>query len=223
MKASASSPSTGTRRTLALGMIGAVIGIVANQAVARYKLVTGRRIGSATLIADAKHSWLDALSSAGALAGLIAVALGQPWGDPVAGPGDHRADLPRRLSGHQRRRPPPRRRRRPRTHPRGRSRRRIGTRGRACPCPRPVDRADPAGRDRRLGQPRPHLSATPTRSAGTSPLRSPARSPTPGASPGPPARPLSDDGRRQGAGATSPACAAGRRGRCRHRRPERLR
>ena len=28
---------------------------------------------------------LDALSSAGALAGLIAVALGQPWGDPVAG------------------------------------------------------------------------------------------------------------------------------------------
>ena len=68
-----------------LGMIGAVIGIVANQAVARYKLVIGRRIASATLIADAKHSWLDALSSAGALAGLIAVALGQPWGDPVAG------------------------------------------------------------------------------------------------------------------------------------------
>ena len=68
-----------------LGMVGAVIGIIANQAVARYKLRTGRRIGSATLIADAKHSWLDALSSAGALAGLIAVALGQPWGDPVAG------------------------------------------------------------------------------------------------------------------------------------------
>lgn len=45
----------------------------------------GRRINSATLIADARHSWLDALSSAGAMAGLIAVALGQPWGDPVAG------------------------------------------------------------------------------------------------------------------------------------------
>jgi divalent metal cation (Fe/Co/Zn/Cd) transporter len=53
--------------------------------VARYKLVVGRRIGSATLIADARHSWLDALSSAGALVGLIAVAAGQPWGDPVAG------------------------------------------------------------------------------------------------------------------------------------------
>jgi divalent metal cation (Fe/Co/Zn/Cd) transporter len=47
--------------------------------------MVGRRINSATLIADARHSWLDALSSAGALAGLVAVALGQSWGDPVAG------------------------------------------------------------------------------------------------------------------------------------------
>jgi divalent metal cation (Fe/Co/Zn/Cd) transporter len=62
-----------------------VLGIIGNQAVARYKLVVGRRINSATLIADARHSWLDALSSAGALAGLVAVALGQPWGDAVAG------------------------------------------------------------------------------------------------------------------------------------------
>ena len=47
--------------------------------------MVGKRINSATLIADARHSWLDALSSAGALAGLVAVALGQSWGDPVAG------------------------------------------------------------------------------------------------------------------------------------------
>jgi len=67
------------------GIAGAVIGIVGNQVVARYKLVVGKRIGSATLIADARHSWLDALSSAGALVGLVAVAAGQPWGDPVAG------------------------------------------------------------------------------------------------------------------------------------------
>jgi divalent metal cation (Fe/Co/Zn/Cd) transporter len=45
----------------------------------------GRRINSATLIADARHSWLDALSSAGALAGLVAVALGFRLGDPIAG------------------------------------------------------------------------------------------------------------------------------------------
>jgi len=68
-----------------IGIAGAVLGIAGNLAVARYKLATGRRIRSATLIADAQHSWLDALSSAGALAGLVAVALGQRWGDPVAG------------------------------------------------------------------------------------------------------------------------------------------
>jgi cation diffusion facilitator family transporter len=67
------------------GITGAIVGIVGNQVVARYKLRVGQRIKSATLIADARHSWLDALSSAGALAGLVAVALGQPWGDPLAG------------------------------------------------------------------------------------------------------------------------------------------
>jgi cation diffusion facilitator family transporter len=68
-----------------LGIAGAVLGIIGNQAVARYKMSVGKRINSATLIADARHSRLDALSSAGALIGLIAVALGQSWGDPVAG------------------------------------------------------------------------------------------------------------------------------------------
>jgi cation diffusion facilitator family transporter len=75
----------GTTTHIGAGIAGAVIGIIGNLAVARYKLVVGRRINSATLVADARHSWLDALSSAGALAGLIAVAAGQPWGDPVAG------------------------------------------------------------------------------------------------------------------------------------------
>jgi cation diffusion facilitator family transporter len=68
-----------------VGIAGAALGIIGNQLVARYKLRVGRRINSATLIADARHSWLDALSSAGALVGLVAVALGQRWGDPVAG------------------------------------------------------------------------------------------------------------------------------------------
>jgi cation diffusion facilitator family transporter len=70
---------------LGAGIAAAVLGIVGNQLVARYKLQVGRRIQSATLVSDAKHSWLDALSSAGALAGLVAVAFGQRWGDPVAG------------------------------------------------------------------------------------------------------------------------------------------
>lgn len=68
-----------------VGMAGAVLGIVANQVVARYKLRVGTKIHSATLIADAKHSWLDAISSLGALLGLIMVAFGHPLGDPIAG------------------------------------------------------------------------------------------------------------------------------------------
>lgn len=75
----------GHTSNVGLGIAGAVLGIIGNQVVARYKLAVGKRINSATLIADARHSWLDALSSAGALVGLIAVALGQSWGDPVAG------------------------------------------------------------------------------------------------------------------------------------------
>ncbi|CAM3043245.1 cation diffusion facilitator family transporter [Mycobacterium intermedium] len=67
------------------GIAAAALGIVGNQLVARYKLVVGRRIQSSTLIADAKHSWLDALSSAGALVGLCAVAAGWEWADGVAG------------------------------------------------------------------------------------------------------------------------------------------
>jgi cation diffusion facilitator family transporter len=68
-----------------IGMAGAVLGIAGNQAVARFKLIVGRRIQSATLVADARHSWLDALSSFGALVGLGLVALGYRWGDPIAG------------------------------------------------------------------------------------------------------------------------------------------
>jgi cation diffusion facilitator family transporter len=75
----------GHTTNVGLGIAGAVLGIIGNQVVARYKMRVGKRINSATLIADARHSWLDALSSAGALAGLIAVGLGQSWGDPVAG------------------------------------------------------------------------------------------------------------------------------------------
>jgi cation diffusion facilitator family transporter len=70
---------------IAAGIAGAALGIIGNQVVARYKLMVGKRINSATLIADARHSWLDALSSAGALVGLVAVASGLPWGDPLAG------------------------------------------------------------------------------------------------------------------------------------------
>ena len=70
---------------LAWGMAAAAIGVAGNQAVGWYKGRIGRRIRSVTLIADARHSWLDAVSSFGALIGLFAVALGFPVGDPIAG------------------------------------------------------------------------------------------------------------------------------------------
>ncbi len=74
----------GTSR-LDAGIAAAVLGVVGNYVVARYKLRIGRRIQSGTLISDAKHSWLDALSSVGALVGLVGVAFGWRWADPVAG------------------------------------------------------------------------------------------------------------------------------------------
>jgi cation diffusion facilitator family transporter len=70
---------------LGWGIGAAAVGIAGNQLVAFYKFVVGRRIRSATLVADAKHSWLDALSSAGAMLGLIGVAFGFGWADAVAG------------------------------------------------------------------------------------------------------------------------------------------
>ncbi len=70
---------------LALGISAAVVGIVGNQLVARYKGRVGTRIQSTTLLADAKHSWLDAVASAGALLGLVGVSCGLWWADGVAG------------------------------------------------------------------------------------------------------------------------------------------
>jgi cation diffusion facilitator family transporter len=70
---------------LGLGIAAALIGIGGNFAVSQYKQRVGKRIHSNALVADAHHSRLDALSSAGALAGLVIVALGYPIGDPIAG------------------------------------------------------------------------------------------------------------------------------------------
>ncbi len=70
---------------LGLGMAAAAVGILGNQLVSRYKRSVGHRIQSLTLLADAKHSWLDALASFGALLGLVGVAAGWHWADGVAG------------------------------------------------------------------------------------------------------------------------------------------
>lgn len=75
---------TGTSN-LGVGMAAAVLGMVGNGAVSRYKAHVARTIQSAMLEAEAKHSWLDVISSVGALIGLVGVALGYRWADPIAG------------------------------------------------------------------------------------------------------------------------------------------
>jgi cation diffusion facilitator family transporter len=68
-----------------IGIVAALIGVFGNLAVSVFKARIARRIHSITLAADAHHSWLDMLSSAGALLGLVGVGLGYSWADPVAG------------------------------------------------------------------------------------------------------------------------------------------
>jgi cation diffusion facilitator family transporter len=70
---------------LYVGMAAAVIGMVGNLAVSRYKKHVARQIHSVTMEAEANHSWLDMISSLGALVGLVGVAFGYRWADPFAG------------------------------------------------------------------------------------------------------------------------------------------
>jgi cation diffusion facilitator family transporter len=62
-----------------------VVGFLGNELVARYRIVIGRRIGSAALVADGIHARTDGFTSLGVLAGAGGVALGWQWADPVVG------------------------------------------------------------------------------------------------------------------------------------------
>jgi cation diffusion facilitator family transporter len=63
----------------------AVIGFAGNEWVARYRIRTGRRIGSAALVADGLHARTDGFASLAVLAGAGGAALGVPLADPVVG------------------------------------------------------------------------------------------------------------------------------------------
>jgi cation diffusion facilitator family transporter len=65
--------------------IAAVIGFAGNEIVARYRIVVGRRTGSAALVADGLHARTDGFTSLAVLLGAGGVALGWPWADPVIG------------------------------------------------------------------------------------------------------------------------------------------
>src|SRR5579872_1626363 len=70
---------------LAAVAIAAAVGFAGNELVARYRIRTGRRIGSAALVADGLHARTDGFTSLAVLAGAGGVALGWRWADPVVG------------------------------------------------------------------------------------------------------------------------------------------
>ena len=70
---------------LAAVAIAAALGFAGNELVARYRIRTGRRIGSAALVADGLHARADGFTSLAVLAGAGGVALGFTWADPVVG------------------------------------------------------------------------------------------------------------------------------------------
>jgi cation diffusion facilitator family transporter len=65
--------------------LAAALGFAGNELVARYRITTGRRIGSAALIADGRHARADGLTSLAVLAGAGGMAIGWTWADPVVG------------------------------------------------------------------------------------------------------------------------------------------
>ncbi|MFE3142032.1 cation diffusion facilitator family transporter [Streptomyces scopuliridis] len=63
----------------------AVIGFIGNEWVARYRIHTGRKIGSAALVADGLHARTDGFTSLAVLLGVGGAAIGWPLADPIVG------------------------------------------------------------------------------------------------------------------------------------------
>ena len=59
-----------------------VLGFLGNEVVARYRIRTGRRIGSAALVADGLHARTDGFTSLAVVLGAAGVAAGWPLADP---------------------------------------------------------------------------------------------------------------------------------------------
>jgi cation diffusion facilitator family transporter len=72
-------------RYLAAVAVAALIGFAGNELVARFRIRTGRRIGSAALVADGLHARTDGFTSLAVLLGAGGVAIGWRWADPVIG------------------------------------------------------------------------------------------------------------------------------------------
>jgi cation diffusion facilitator family transporter len=65
--------------------LAGMIGFAGNEWVAVYRIRSGRRIGSAALVADGYHARVDGFTSLAVVAGAAGVALGYPLADPIVG------------------------------------------------------------------------------------------------------------------------------------------
>ncbi|MEU1820331.1 cation diffusion facilitator family transporter [Streptomyces roseifaciens] len=65
--------------------LAALAGFIGNECVARYRIRTGRRIGSAALVADGLHARTDGFTSLAVLLGAGGAALGWRLADPLVG------------------------------------------------------------------------------------------------------------------------------------------
>jgi cation diffusion facilitator family transporter len=72
-------------RFLGAVAIAGLVGAVGNEIAAQVRIRTGRRIGSAALVADGLHARADALTSLAVLLSAGGAALGWRWADPVVG------------------------------------------------------------------------------------------------------------------------------------------
>lgn len=63
----------------------ALIGFVGNEAVAVFRIKTGKAIGSAALVADGLHARVDGFTSLAVLLGVAATWMGYPIVDPIVG------------------------------------------------------------------------------------------------------------------------------------------
>lgn len=71
--------------SLVVVAVAALVGFGGNEAVARYRIRVGRKIGSAALVADGLHARTDGFTSLAVLLGAGGAAIGWDWADPVVG------------------------------------------------------------------------------------------------------------------------------------------
>lgn len=63
--------------------VASVIGFLGNEAVAIYRIKTGKQIGSAALVADGYHARTDALTSLAVIPAVLGAWMGYPVADPL--------------------------------------------------------------------------------------------------------------------------------------------